>query len=82
MPANLVKMRPGVFTNEVVDQYREHLAKHWSTDRIDKAKSEHRELLTVYAREPNVKAALDKHDKKTFFNEAWDCLKGHFMQLR
>jgi len=29
-----------------------------------------------------VKATLDKHDEKTFFNEAWDCLKGRFMQLR
>jgi len=29
-----------------------------------------------------VKAALDKHDEKTFFNETWDCLKGRFMQLR
>jgi hypothetical protein len=29
-----------------------------------------------------VKVALDKHDKKTFSNEAWNCLKGHFMQLR
>jgi hypothetical protein len=28
-----------------------------------------------------VKAALDKHDEKTFFNEVWDCLKGCFMQL-
>jgi hypothetical protein len=43
--------------------------------------SEHCELLAVYAREPNVKAALDKHNEKTFFNEAWDCLKGRFMQL-
>jgi len=82
MPADLVKMRPGVFISKVVDQYREHLAKHWSTDLIDKAESEHRELLTVYVREPDVKVALDKHDEKTFFNEAWDCLKGRFMQLR
>jgi len=82
MPADLVKMHPGVFISEVVDQYRGHLAKHWSADLIDKAKSEHRELLVVYAREPDVKAALDKHDKKTFFNKAWDWLKGCFMQLR
>ncbi len=68
--------------SEVVDQYHGHLAKHWSADLIDKAGSEHCELLAVYAREPNVKAALDKHDVKTFFNEAWDYLKGRFMQLR
>jgi hypothetical protein len=82
MPVDLIKMRPSVFISEVVDQYRGHLAKHWSVDLIDKAESEHYELLAIYAREPNVKAALDKHNKKTFFNEAWDCLKGRFMQLR
>jgi hypothetical protein len=81
MPADLVKMRPSVFISEVVDQYHGHLAKHWSADLIDKAESEHCELLVVYVREPDVKATLDKHDKKTFFNEAWDCLKGRFMQL-
>ncbi len=82
MPADLVKMCPGVFISEVVDQYHGHLAKHWSADLIDKVESEHRELLAVYMGEPDVKAALDKHDEKTFFNEAWDCLKGRFMQLR
>jgi len=81
MPADLVKMRPGVFISEIVDQYCGHLTKHWSVNLIDKVESEHRELLVVYAHKPNVKAALDKHDEKTFFNEAWDCLKGHFMQL-
>jgi len=82
MPTYFVKMRPNVFISEVVDQYRGHLAKHWSADLIDKAESEHRELLVVYTREPDVKVALDKHDEKTFFKEAWDYLKGRFMQLR
>jgi hypothetical protein len=59
MPADLVKMRPGVFISEVVDQYRGHLAKHWSVDLIEKAESEHRELLAVYTRESDVKAAFD-----------------------
>jgi len=48
-------------------------------DLIDKVESEHRELFAVYVRKPNVKATLDKHNEKTFFNEAWDCLKGRFM---
>jgi hypothetical protein len=82
MLADFVKMHLGVFINEIVDQYHRHLAKHWSADLIDKAKNEHRELLVVYVRELNVKATFDKHDEKTFFNEAWDCLKGRFMQLR
>jgi hypothetical protein len=75
-------MRRGVFINEVVDQYHEHLAKHWSADLIDKAKSEHHELFAIYACEPDMKVTLDKYDEKTFFNEAWDCLKRRFMQLR
>ncbi len=66
MPADLVKMRPGVFISKVVDQYRGHLAKHWSVDLIDKAESKHRELLAVYACEPDVKAALNKHDEKVY----------------
>ncbi len=28
-----------------------------------------------------MKATLDKHDEKMFFNEAWDCVKGRFRQL-
>ncbi len=47
MPVDLVKMRLGVFISEVVDQYRGHLAKHWSANLIDKAESEHRELFAV-----------------------------------
>jgi hypothetical protein len=82
MPADLVKMCPGVFISEVVDQYRGHLTKHWSADLIDKVESEHHELLVVNVREPDVKVTFDKHDKKTFYNEARDCLKGRFMQLR
>jgi hypothetical protein len=82
MPMNIVNMHPGVFISEVMDQYHRHLTKHWSADLIDKAESEHHELFIVYVREPDVKAAFDKHDEKTFFNEAWDYLKGRFMQLR
>ncbi|CAK9189581.1 unnamed protein product [Sphagnum troendelagicum] len=74
-------MRPGVFNSEVVDQYRGHLAKHWNADLIDKANCKHRELLAVHVHKPDVKATLDKHDEETLFNEAWDCLKGCFMQL-
>lgn len=82
MPADLVKMRPALFISEVVDQYRAHLGKHWSTDMIDKAESEHRDLLLVYGRELNVKETIDNHSEKTFFNEAWDCLNERFLHLR
>lgn len=82
MPAQLVKMRPAMFIKEVLDPYRSHLEKHWSQEMIDNVENEHRELLAVYARKPNVKTALDKHDEKTFFNDAWNSLKGRFAHLR
>jgi hypothetical protein len=81
MPAELVKMRTGIFIKEAVDQYRVHLGKHWCHDRIDKVESDHRDLRVAYAREPNVKAAFDKHGED-FFNEAWDIVKGRFNDLR
>jgi hypothetical protein len=69
MPAELVRIRTGIFIKEVVDQYRVHLGKHWCQDRIDKVESDYQDLRVAYAREPNVKAAFDKHDE-VFFNEA------------
>jgi len=43
---------------------------------------EHRDLLLAYSQDPDLKAALDAHNEKTFFNEAWDCIKGRFSLLR
>ena len=82
MPAEIVKIRPAAFVKDVVDQYRAHLAKHWDQDAIDQVESDHRELVLVYAREPNIKSALNAHDEKTCFNDAWDVLKGRFQHLR
>ncbi|KAH6576888.1 hypothetical protein BASA60_004335 [Batrachochytrium salamandrivorans] len=39
-------------------------------DMIDLIEIQHRELIVVYGREPDVKAALDTHDEKTYFNDA------------
>jgi hypothetical protein len=49
---------------------------------IQAAKRDHRDLLVAYALEPGLKSTLDKHNEKTFFNEAWDSLKGRFVKLR
>jgi hypothetical protein len=81
LPLELVKIRTGIFIKEVVDQYPVHLGKHWSQDMIDRVECDHRDLRVAYAREPNVKAAFDKHDE-VFFNEAWDVVKGRFNDLR
>ncbi|KAH6600275.1 hypothetical protein BASA50_002451 [Batrachochytrium salamandrivorans] len=49
---------------------------------IDLIEIQHRKLIVVYGREPDVKAVLDAHDEKTYFNDAWDCLRGRFLHLR
>ena len=82
MPHELVKLHHGSFVGEVVDSYRGHLAKHWTLEMIEAAESEHRDLLVAYAREQELKAILEAHNEKAFFNEAWDCLKGRFPILR
>jgi hypothetical protein len=52
--------------------------KFWTADDIDKVENEHKELLVAYSREPGVKAPFDAHDESTFFNVAWDSVKGRF----
>jgi hypothetical protein len=82
MPAGLSKLRTGAFINEVVDPYRQHVMKFWTADDIDKVENEHKELLVAYSHGPGVKAAFDAHDESTFFNVAWDSVKGRFKTLR
>jgi hypothetical protein len=70
MPPELVKIRPGIFIKERVNQYRVHLGKHWCQDRIDKVETDDRDLRVAYSREPNIKAAFDKHDED-FSTKRW-----------
>ena len=49
---------------------------------IEASERDHRDLLAAYAREPDLKTTLDTHNEKTFFDEAWDCVKGRFLNLR
>ncbi|KAH9263831.1 hypothetical protein BASA83_012759 [Batrachochytrium salamandrivorans] len=82
MPADLIKLRFALFIKNILDPYRNHVAKHWIQGMIDLIEIQHRELIVVYGREPDVKATLDSHDEKTYFNDAWDCLRGRFLHLR
>jgi len=34
----------------------------WSVEMIDAAEMDHRDLVAAYAREPDLKATLDKHN--------------------
>jgi hypothetical protein len=82
MPADLVKIRPAAFIQDVLDPYRAHLSKHWSQHQIDDVEKEHRQLHAVYDNEPHVAKAFDQHDGNTFFNDEWDVVKGRFSGLR
>ncbi|KAH6596694.1 hypothetical protein BASA61_003388 [Batrachochytrium salamandrivorans] len=70
MPADLVKLRPALFIKDILNPYRNHVSKHWNQDMIDLIEIQHRELIVVYGRERDVKAALDAHDERTYFNDA------------
>jgi hypothetical protein len=59
MPADLVKIRPAAFIQDVLDPYRVHLSKHWSQQQIDDVEKDHRQLRAVYDNEPHVAKAFD-----------------------
>jgi len=59
MPADLVKIRPAAFIQDVLDPYRAHLSKHWSQQQIDDVEKDHRQLRAVYDNEPHVAKAFD-----------------------
>jgi len=82
MPAYLVKIRPVAFIQDVLDPYRAHFSKHWSQQHIDDVEKEHRQLRAVYDNELHVAKAFDQYDENTFFNDAWDVVKGRFNGLR
>jgi hypothetical protein len=73
MPAELVKMRTGVFISNVLDPFRQHLENFWLAERIDQVECNHKVL--AYAHEPSIKEILDSHNHKMFFNDAWDNVK-------
>ncbi len=56
MLANLVKIRPAAFIQDVLDPYHAHLSKHWSQQQIEK---KHRQLRAVYDNEPHVAKTFD-----------------------
>jgi hypothetical protein len=76
MPTDLVKIRPATLIQDVLDPYHAHLSKHWSQQQIDDVEKEHRQLCAVYDNELHVAKTFDQHDENTFFNDAWDVVKG------
>lgn len=81
MSAYLFKIRTAAFIQDVLDPYCDHFSKHWSQQHIDNVEKEHQHLRAVYNHEPHIAKAFDQHDKNTFFNDAWDVVKGQFSGL-
>jgi hypothetical protein len=72
LPAQLVKLRPGEFIEQVLEPHRDHLSKFWSEESIDQVEEDHRYLVRMCKEDSELRAAIAKHDVMTTFNEAWD----------
>ncbi|KAH6599095.1 hypothetical protein BASA61_002696 [Batrachochytrium salamandrivorans] len=70
IPADLVKLLPCAFHQRYPGSISQSRCQTLDQDMIDLIEIQHRELIVVYGREPDVKAALDTHDEKTYFNDA------------
>jgi hypothetical protein len=76
LPAQLVKLRHGVWVRDVLTPHRVHLAKFWSNEQIDQLEADHKELLKRYHDDPVLRAAIDSHDENTSFDVAWAACPG------
>jgi hypothetical protein len=81
MPTQLVKLCHGTFLNEVLDLFRQRVDQAWSINQINQIEQEHRELLKLYNVEVILRNAIDNHDTKMTFNDAWACAPGRFERL-
>ena len=82
LPAQLVKLRHGAFVQDVLEPYRNHIAKFWTPELIDQIEEDHRDLLKFYGSDQVLRAAIDQHDINTTFDQAWDCAPGRFAHIR
>ncbi|OQR89695.1 hypothetical protein ACHHYP_06112 [Achlya hypogyna] len=71
LPAQLVKLRHGVWVRDVLAPHRVHLAKYWSEEQIDQLEADHKALLKCYHDDEIMRAAINSHDENTTFDEAW-----------
>jgi hypothetical protein len=82
MPADIVKLRPAIFVNDVLQPYRAHLARFWSDEAIYEIEQQHRSLRDAYSKEDAFKKIIDTHTFKTSFNDGWDSIGVRFERLR
>ncbi|OQR86203.1 hypothetical protein ACHHYP_10873 [Achlya hypogyna] len=75
LPGQLVQFRPGRFVRDVLDPI-------WSDEDTDNIEADQRELYAAYnGGDAFLKAAIDKHDLSTTFDEAWDVTSGRWCRL-
>jgi hypothetical protein len=71
MPADIVKLRPTIFFNDVLQPYREHLARFWSDEAIYKIEQQHRSLRDAYSKDDACKKIIDTHVAMQYFPSCW-----------
>ncbi len=71
LPAQLVKLHHGAFIRDVLNPYRNHIAKFWAPESIDQIEEDHRDLLKFYSSDPILRKTIDGHDNNTSFDDAW-----------
>ncbi len=70
LPAQLVKLRHGVFLKDVLDSFREHVSLIWFEESVEQVEAEHCELLQLYNSDTILHNIINKHDHTTTFNDA------------
>ncbi len=70
MPTQLVKLRHGTFIWDVLNPYRDHMAKFWAPKNIDEIEKDHYNLFKFYSSGLSFRKAIDEHDNNTSFNDA------------
>jgi hypothetical protein len=66
----------------VLGPHRRHISKFWHEEIVDEVEEDHRQLCKMYAEDDVLRNAIDQHDIRTFFNDAWDVVPGRFESLR
>jgi hypothetical protein len=78
LPDDVVKLWPAIFVNDVLQPYREHIARFWSDEATYEIGQQHRSLRDTYSKENDSKKIMFK----TSFNDGWDSIGVRFERLR
>ena len=82
LPGELIGLRPTHFIRDVLDPHHERILRFWYAENIDQVEEDHRQLVAAYKNGPILRCAIDEHDVKTTFDDAWDVAPGKYLRLR